>query len=113
MSGVVSGASSTKMVENSYITILNKRIRAFKKKVDRIIALQNKKVGIVDMDYLKDLEPDQKELCSHFDVYSGILNELTAIKEQYLKLSPEDVVWSQIGFDIGSSYYTCDRVSCC
>ena len=107
MSGVVSGASSTKMVENSYITILNKRIRAFKKKVDRIIALQNKKVGIVD------LEPDQKELCSHFDVYSGILNELTAIKEQYLKLSPEDVVWSQIGFDIGSSYYTCDRVSCC
>ena len=50
MSGVVSGASSTKMVENSYITILNKRIRAFKKKVDRIIALQNKKVGIVDMD---------------------------------------------------------------
>jgi hypothetical protein len=33
------------------------------------------------------------ELCSRFEVYSGILKELTAIKEQYLNLSPEEAVY--------------------
>ena len=45
MSGVASATLSTEQVEISYLSILNKRIRAYKKKVDRINALQGKKVS--------------------------------------------------------------------
>ena len=49
MSDVVTGASSAVVADNPYITILNRRIRAFKKKVERINALQDKKVRIVEV----------------------------------------------------------------
>ena len=93
MSDVVTGTSSAVVADNPYITVLNRRIRAFKKKVERINALQGKKVVIVEIVWVKDLKPAQVELCSRFEVYSGILKELTAIKEQYLNLSPEEAVY--------------------
>jgi hypothetical protein len=49
MSDVVTGTSSAVVADNPYITVLNRRIRAFKKKVERINALQGKKVGIVEI----------------------------------------------------------------
>ena len=47
MSDVVTGASSAVVVDNPYMTILNRRIRASKKKVERIIALREKKVRML------------------------------------------------------------------
>ena len=66
---------------DSYMTILNKRIRAYKKKIERINVLKEK----------ENLEPEQKELCSHLEVYSAILKELDGIKAQFLQLYPEVV----------------------
>ena len=66
---------------DSYMTILNKRIRAYKKKIERINVLKEK----------ENLEPEQKELCSHLEVYSAILKELYGIKAQFLQLYPEVV----------------------
>ena len=77
---------------NSYMTILNKRIRAYKKKIERINVLKDKKVVVSLFPHRQDLEPEQKELCSHLELYNAILKELDGIKAQFLQLHPE-VVW--------------------
>lgn len=44
MSNSASPVVSTVTCDNEYITVVNKRIRAYKKKIDRILALRGKEV---------------------------------------------------------------------
>ena len=46
MSSATSGNCSSVAVENEYMVVLRKRIRAYKKKLDRISALKDKKVAV-------------------------------------------------------------------
>ena len=80
MSNSASPVVSTVTCDNEYITVVNKRIRAYKKKIDRILALRGK----------ENLEKDQIELCSRFDVFNSILNELNLVKSNMLEIVPTE-----------------------
>ena len=91
MSNSASPVVSTAARDNEYITVVNKRIRAYKKKIDRILALRGKEVIFSGWMLLQNLKEDQIELCSRFDVFNSILNELNLVKSNMLEIVPTEV----------------------